>query len=135
MGFSNYAENETAELWFRGQNKTAPAGTWLALFTTDPTDAGTGTEVSGGSYARVKVNVDGSTQPYWNAPSNGSVNNNGTVQYPQATANWGTVSHVGVYDSASGGNLIAHGALDTPQSIDLGDTALFDNGQISVAID
>ena len=81
---------------------SAPA-TYVGLFTAAPTDAGGGTEVSGGSYARV------ATAGLWNAAAGSApatTSNSGAIQFPVATASWGTVIAIGVFDAATAGNLL-----------------------------
>lgn len=106
---------------------TAPGTTYLALFTSDPTDAGTGTEVSGGSYARQSIS--------WNTPASGATTNSADVTFPQATGNYGTVSHIGIFDASSGGNLLYHGALSASKSVETNDTFIVESGDLSVSLD
>jgi hypothetical protein len=106
---------------------TAPTTTYLALFTSDPTDAGTGTEVSGGSYARQSIS--------WNTPASGATTNSADVTFPQATANYGTVTHIGIYDASSAGNLLYHGALSASKSVETNDTFIVEAGDLSVSLD
>lgn len=106
---------------------TAPSTVYLALFTTDPTDAGTGTEVSGGSYARQAIS--------WNTPASGAVTNSADVTFPQATADYGTVSHIGIYDASGAGNLLYHGALSASKSITTNDTFIVEAGDLSISLD
>src|SRR5690606_4323637 len=118
---SNYLEQALLRELFNNQNYSPPQ-TYIALYTSDPTDAGTGTEVSGGSYARVRVYNDGNTQPYWTNPADDGagghvVKNAQDITFPTATADWGTVTHFGILDSASGGNLLIHGPLTTPKPV------------------
>jgi hypothetical protein len=106
---------------------TAPTTTYLALFTSDPTDAGTGTEVSGGSYARQSIS--------WNTPASGATTNSADVTFPQATGNYGTVTHIGIYDASSSGNLLYHGALSASKSVETNDTFIVEAGDLSVSLD
>ena len=99
----------------------------MALFTTDPTDAGTGTEVSGGSYARQSIS--------WNTPASGAVTNSADVTFPQATADYGTVTHIGIYDASSAGNLLYHGALSASKSVTTNDTFIVEAGDLSISLD
>lgn len=102
--------------------------TYLALFTTNPTmPAGTGgTEVSGGSYARVAIASD------WAAASAESKSNNVTISFAAATANWGTVVGVGIFDALTGGNLLAAGALGSSQVVNSGGTFSITSGNLTV---
>lgn len=111
--FSNYLENALINATLRATAYTSPAAVYVALFTTDPTDAGSGTEVSGGAYVRKAVT--------FGAPSNGVTSNSSDVTFDQATANWGTVSHIGIFDASSAGNLLYHTPLTTTKTIETGD--------------
>ena len=124
--FSDYLEDALLNATLRGTAYTSPASVYLALFVSDPTDAGTGTEVSGGSYARQAV--------AFNAPSGGTCLNSAQVTYPTASAAWGTVTHFGIYDAVSGGNLLYHGPLNTSKTINSGDTPSFGAGQLSLSL-
>jgi hypothetical protein len=95
---------------------------YVALFTAAPSDAGGGTEVSGGGYARVAV------QPLdanWTAasPTDGLTDNAADIVFPAPTANWGSISHFAIFDRASGGNMLLHGALTTAKTVNNGDPA------------
>lgn len=116
--FSDYLENAIVN-WFRGTSFPAnPTNLYVAFHTADPTDAGSGAEVSGGSYARVSVTANGTE---WSNTS-GVLSNVNDINFPDATANWGTVTHVGVWDAASAGNLLFHGALTSSLVINNGQT-------------
>ena len=95
---------------------------YVALYTSATTDAGGGTEVTGGAYARVQFDP---LDANWNAPSggNGLVDNALDITFPVPTANWGTVSHVALYDALTGGNSLIHGALTTSKTVNNGDPA------------
>ena len=123
---SNYLENALINATLRNTAYTSPATVYVALFTTDPTDAGSGTQVSGGSYARVAVT--------FGAPSNGVTTNSAAVEFPQATANWGTVTHIGLYDALTVGNLLYHTALDASKTIETGDIFKIAIGSLSVTL-
>lgn len=130
---SNYLETQLSALLFEATAYTAPS-TYIALYTSDPTDADTGTEVSGGSYAREQVNTDGATSPYWNTAIDGLTDNNGDITFTQASASWGTVSHMGIRDALSGGNLLIHGALTASKTVDINDTFKFASGDLDVTL-
>lgn len=124
--FSDYLENKVLDHIFTATGFTRP-NTYVALYTTAPTDSGGGTEVSGGSYARVQVTA-------WNAASGGATANTNAVTFPQATANWGTVVAIGILDNSSGGNLLAWGDLAASKAINSGDTAEFAAGAIDITL-
>lgn len=124
--FSNYLENALINAVLRNTSYTSPTTVYVALFTSDPTDAGSGTEVSGGSYARTSVT--------FGAPSNGVTTSNADCTFPQATASWGTVSHIGLYDASTSGNLLFHTPLDTSKTIDSGDIFKIASGSLTVTL-
>ena len=124
--FSNYLENAVINAVLRNTTYTSPTTVYVGLYTTDPTDADSGTEVSGGSYARTSVAFD--------APSNGVTQNTADLTFPTATASWGTVTHIGLYDASTGGNLLFHTALDTSKAIDSGDIFKITTGNLTVTL-
>ena len=124
--FSNFLENALINATLRATTYTSPATVYVSLWTSDPTDAGSGTEVSGGSYARTAVT--------FGAPSNGVTTNNADVTFPTATASWGTVGWIGINDASTSGNLLYHTALDTAKAIDSGDIFKIASGNLSVTL-
>lgn len=124
---SDYLENALINATLRNTTYTSPATVYIGLFTTDPTDDGSGTEVSGGSYAR--------TSATFAAPSNGSSATNADVQFPQATGNWGTVTHFGIFDASTSGNLLYHGALTASKTIETGDVFKIASGNLTVTLE
>jgi hypothetical protein len=123
---SNFLENALINATLRNTSYTSPATIYVGLYTSDPTDANTGTEVSGGSYARTAVT--------FGAPSNGASLNNAAVEFPQATGSWGTVGWIGILDAATSGNLMYHTALDVSKTIDVGDIFKIAVGSLSVTL-
>lgn len=122
---SNYLENAALTWALTSSAVTRPTAWYIALFTTDPTDAGTGTEVSGGSYARktVAFSVTGDT-----------ATNSATVTFPTATGDWGTIGWIGIYDASTSGNLLFHGAVAVAKSILNGDTFQISSGNLSITL-
>jgi hypothetical protein len=127
MSFSDNAETLVLNWVFTSSSATRPTAWYLALFTTDPTDADTGTEVStvGTAYARESVTF---------TVSGDTASNTAAVEFATATASYGTVSHVGVYDAVTGGNLIAHAALSTAKTIDTGDVLRLPAGELDITL-
>lgn len=123
---SNFLENALINATLRNTSYTSPATVYVGLYTTDPTDANTGTEVSGGSYARTAVT--------FGAPSNGVTTNSAAVEFPQATGTWGTVGWIGILDASSGGNLLYHTPLDASKTIASGDIFKIATGSLSVTL-
>ena len=124
--FSNFLENALINAVLRNTSYTSPTTVYVGLFTDDPTDADTGTEVTGGSYARTAVTMG--------APSDGVSTNSADVTFPTATASWGTVTHIGIHDASTSGNLLFHTPLDTSKTIDSGDIFKITTGNLSVTL-
>ena len=123
---SNYLENALINVTLRNTAFTAVATPYVALFTSDPTDAGSGTEVSGGSYARTAVT--------FGAPSNGVSTNSADVTFPTATGSWGTVGWIGIYDASASGNLLYHTPIDVSKTVTSGDIFKIASGNLSVTL-
>ena len=135
---ANYLEENLLNLIFNGDAFAAP-DVWIALYTDDPTDADVGTEVTSGSYARVQINANGGGAPDFTlAAVDGigyKVENDDDVTFPTATASWGTVTHFGLLDAASGGNLLMHGALDYSKTVGIGDVFQADAGELVLRLE
>jgi hypothetical protein len=125
---SNFLENALLNATLNATTYTAPAAVYVSLWTSDPTDAGSGTEVSGGSYARTAVSFATASG------TSGNVLNDADVTFPTATASWGTVGWIGINDALSSGNLLYHTALDTAKTIDSGDIFKISTGNLSVTL-
>ena len=123
---SNYLENALINATLRNTSYTSPATVYMGLYTSDPTDANTGTEVSGGSYTRMAVTMG--------APSNGVSTNSAAIEFPQASGSWGTVGWIGLLDATSAGNLLYHTPLDTSKTISSGDIFKIAIGGLSVTL-
>lgn len=123
---SNYLENALINVTLRNTAYTTPTTVYLALYTSDPTDADTGTEVSGGSYARQSITMG--------APSNGVSTNSAAIEFPQCTVAWGTVAFIGIRDALTTGNLLYHSPLTTSKAIDVGDIFKIAVGSLSVTL-
>lgn len=129
---SDYLENALINHIFRNTDFTRPANIYVALYTAAPGDSGGGTEVSGGSYARVAIATGASSA--WNAASGGATANTGVATFPTATANWGTVTHIGLLDASTAGNLLFHGALTASKVVNSGDIFRINAGDLDVAL-
>jgi len=123
---SNYLENALINVTLRATGYTAPTTVYVALYTNDPTDADTGTEVSGTSYARQAVT--------FGAPSNGATSYSAAVEFPQAGGSWGTITHIGFRVASTAGNLLYHTALDASKTIATGDVFRIASGSLSVTL-
>lgn len=124
---SNYLENKILEHTLGIATYTPESTVYLALFTSDPTDAGTGTEVSTGGYTRQSIS--------FGTVGSGSVSSNADITFGPATASYGTVSHIGVYDAASSGNLLYHGALSSSKTVDTNDSFVVESGDLTITLD
>jgi hypothetical protein len=127
-GKTDYLENRLLDHIFNGVASTAPANTYLALFTAAPTDAGGGTEVSGNAYARQAIS-------FGNA-SGGQVSNDAVLNFPAATpAGWGTIVAVAIFDAVTAGNMLYWALLSPNQTIGINGILSFPVGQIVVTDD
>lgn len=138
---SDFMENKIIDWLFRAQAigitgasagaGSGPTSLYVGLLTANPTDSTAGTEVTGGSYARVAVTsalanwagTQSAGSTIASSGSSGTTSNNGAITFPAPTANWGTVTGFGVYDASSGGNLLIYAALSTSKTVNSGDAA------------
>lgn len=138
---SNFLENKLIDWLFRGQAigitgasagaGSGPTNLYIGLFTAAPSDTGGGTEVTGGSYARVTfasslVNWAGTQAAASTTAStgtSGTTSNNAIIAFPAPTANWGVITHFGIFDATSAGNLLIWGALTVSKTVNNGDAA------------
>lgn len=126
MSLTNAFETTTLKWLLTTDAVTRPTTWYIALFTSDPTETGAaGTEVSGGSYARVAAtfSVTGDT-----------ASNTAGIEFAAATASWGTISHIGIMDASSGGNMLIHAALTTAKTIADGDVFRVPAGDLDVTL-
>jgi len=130
MSFSNYWENEILDHLF-GKGTYTPPTIYVGLSTADPGDDGSGlAEPSGNGYARVETSAAD-----WNTASGGALDNANDITFPEATGSWGTITHFALFDAATGGNMLAEGALSASKAIDAGDTAKFAAGDLVCSLD
>lgn len=133
--FSNYLEENLLKLVLMNTAWTQPVSVCVALFTAATTDgvttggAGQSEVANSGAYARQAVT-------FGNYAS-GQVSNTAAIVFPTATAGWGTVTHIGIFDNTGYGlgNCLFHGPLATPKTINTGDTFQFLAGQLLVGLD
>lgn len=126
MSFSDYLENKLMDHVFGGSAYTAPGTIYLALFTADPGDDDTGTELSGNNYSR---------QPITFSVSSNLATNASAIEFDAASGSWGTVTHVGLYDASTSGNLIAHAALTVSKTIAASDVFRVPAGDLDITLD
>ena len=124
--FTDFMENKIIDHMLRNQAYTPPSTVYLALFTSATDDSGGGTEVSGGSYARQAVALT--------AASGGASENSADITFPQATADWGTITHVALMDALTGGNMLMHSPLDASKTVNSGDTFKINDGDLDVTV-
>ena len=129
---SDFLELELLDHVLGNAAYTSPATLYLALFTVAPTDAGGGTEVTGGSYARKDV-ANNATN--WPAAAAGAKSNGVAITFVAATASWGTIVAFGIFDALTGGNLLYWATLTTNKTVDNGDTAQFAVNDLDVTED
>lgn len=130
-GFSTYLSQNIINSTLRGQAFTVPSNLYLALFTSDPTDNNvTANEVAGAWYARQLTGA-------WAAPvgSGNSTSNNNQIQYSAVTGSSVTVSHWGIYDAATSGNLLYCGALSASKTLNVGDVLVIAASQLAITVD
>ncbi|NGQ95510.1 hypothetical protein G3578_10130 [Brevibacillus sp. SYP-B805] len=123
---SNYTEELILKILLNGMAFTPPAQVYLALFTSDPTDAGVGNEVTGGAYARQQIGFD--------VPVNGTTQNSADILFPISTTDWGTITHYGIYDALTGGNLLIHGQWSASKTIPAGGQFKVPRGYLTVTV-
>jgi hypothetical protein len=127
-GFSDYLENLVLNL-FRATNVTAPATIYVGLFSAAPTDAGGGTEVT------TTIRVAGRVAATFAAPSGGAIANSATVDFGTA-AGGASLTHFGLFDAASAGNLLAWDTLGaSAQTASTGNQVIFAAGALTVTVD
>ena len=126
MSFTNFLETEILDHVFAGAAYTAPSTKYLALFTAVSNgETGSVTELSGSAYARQSVAF---------TTSGNTTSNNAAVEFPTATGSWGTVTHVGVYDASTSGNLMAYATLSSSKAIDTGDVFRVPSGDLDITL-
>ena len=124
--YSTYLQNAIINATLRNTAFTSPATVYVALSTTTITAGGSITEVTGGSYARQAVTLS--------APSSGTTANSANVTFPTATASWGTITDIGIYDASTGGNLLYFTPLTTSKTISSGDIFQISTGNLTVSL-
>lgn len=121
---TNYLEDALVNHVLRNTAMTSPTTVYCALFTDPPGEAGGGTEVAGGSYARQSV--------AFSSPSNGVTSNSATITFPTATGDWGEVDSFAIFDDPTAGNMLYYGTLSVAKTVLTGDVFEFLSGQLSI---
>ena len=122
---SDYLENEILDHILGTGAYTMPSAVYVGLATATFADDNSGTELTGNGYARVAAT--------FNAAASGTADNDAAIEFSAATASWGTVSHFGLFDASSGGNLLIHGAFTTAKLIDSGDILKISAGDLDIS--
>jgi len=125
---SDFSEKLLLDWLMTNGTATRPTAWYVALFTAAPNDAGGGTEVSGSGYARQAVTFDAATS------GAGTTSNSIAVSFTAAGGDWGTISHIGIFDAVSAGNLLWHGSLVASRTVNDGDSLLFSIGNIDLTM-
>jgi len=132
-GKSDDLENKILDHVLGGGDYTRLATVYIALFTAAPSDSGGGTEVSGGSYARVPVTNNATN---WPAASGGAKANGTDITFPAPTANWGTIVAFAIMSASSGGVILYWGLVTPNKTVNNGDPApKFVTGDLDVTED
>jgi hypothetical protein len=121
---SDYLENEILDHILGTGSYTSPGTVYIGLSTGSFGDDNSGTELSGSGYARQSAAFD--------AASGGTTDNSAAIEFPAATGSWGTVSHFGIFDASSSGNLLIHGAFTSSKTITTGDILRIAAGDLDV---
>lgn len=130
---STYAERKVLDLLFKNTSFTAPQA-YIGLFTTDPTDSASGTEASGSGYARIRI--DNKMSSATANSDNSQITNSSAITFAAASGGaFGTITHIGIFDASSSGNLLAHGALAASKTIADGDTFQINASGLVITID
>tara|TARA_B100001939_G_scaffold326477_1_gene320011 strand:+ start:902 stop:1285 length:384 start_codon:yes stop_codon:yes gene_type:complete len=124
MAKSNYLENKVIDHFLGTSSTSAPSNVYMGLFTSNPTDANSGTEVSGNGYSRQVIT--------FNAASSGSATNSSAETFTASGGNWGTITHFGIFDALTSGNLLYHGALTDDKVIEDGDSLVVATTAITI---
>ena len=131
---TNYAEDQCIAKMFRGDATDFPTTWYVGLLTAAPGEAGGGTEVTGGNYARVAV-ADGTGNFAATSAGNGTTSNVSAVPFPTPSASWGTVTNFAIYDAPSAGNMWIYSPLTQSKVVNIGDTVTFPPGSMTFQID
>jgi hypothetical protein len=126
---SNYSEKLILDWLMTTGSATRPTSWYVALFTAAPSDSGGGTEVSTGAYARQAVTFKAATSP------GGTTSNSNIVSFTASGAGFGTVTHIGIFDALSGGNLLWHGQILVSKTVLDGEALRFGEDTIILTLD
>jgi len=123
---SNYLETKILDYVLTNTADWAPTTVYLALHTADPAEDGSGAEVSGGSYARQACAFDATHA------TGGNTANTSAESFTGMPAC--TVSHIGIWDHASAGNLLFYTDVTASKTVGSGDTISVAAGAVTVTL-
>lgn len=136
--FSDYLEEGILQHTLRGQSLSTPSTIYIALYTTDPTDAKTGNEVTDSGYLRQDAAKGGTIDSGWTAPTtsgDGKMSSNAKlIQFPPVADGTVTISHYGIFDAQTGGNLLYHAPFTVAKTLEINDVLSIDVGGIEVVL-
>ena len=136
--FSDYLESGILEHTLRGSSLPTPSTIYIALFTTDPTDANSGNEVTDSGYLRQDAAKGGTIESGWTAPTasgDGMMSSNAKlIQFPPIADGTVTVTHYAIFDAQSGGNMLYHAPFTTSKTLEINDVLSIDVGGIEVIL-
>lgn len=130
--FSDYLEAQLINATLRGATYTG-AGVYVALFKANPTDAGSGAEVSDSGYVRQRAHATVASDGF-TSPANGSSSNTRNLIFPAIVDAQNTITHWGIYDAQSAGNLLFHAPMLNPKTLDPTDVLSFPVGSLIVTL-
>ena len=125
---SDYLELKVLDHVLGTSAYTMPTTVYVGLSTGSFADDNSGTELTGNGYAREAVTFAAATSP------GGTTSNSGAVTFTASGGNWGSITHIGIHDALSGGNLLWHGAMTAAKTVNDGDTLEFSIGNIDLTI-
>lgn len=125
---SDYAEKLVLDWMMTTGAATRPTAWFVALYTAAPSDSGGGSEVATGGYTRKSVTFSAASTP------GGTTSNSGVVTWTATGAAFGTVTHVGIFDASTAGNLLWQGALSASKTVNDGDTIQFSAGNLTLTL-
>jgi hypothetical protein len=146
MSISNFLENALIDHILRGRAYTAPTQVYVSLHSADPTDTGAnelttangyGTRPGGGAtlYSAWK-GTNNEVTNVASAGTGGQSANQNVITFPTCTGSaWVQATHFGLWDAATAGNFLGGGALTTPKTVQVGDTASFAANQLTFTLD
>jgi hypothetical protein len=125
---SDHAEALLLDWLMTTGTATRPTAWYVGLFTAAPSDSGGGTEVSGSGYSRQAATFAAASSP------GGTTSNTGDIAFTASGGNWGTITHIGIFDASTSGNLLWHGSMTASKVVNDGDTLQFSTGNIDLTI-